>query len=335
MTYLDAWYFNNPKWFFSLLLVPILAYLIFRVESSKNGFWKVTHLSDPVLIAQSTQIKRLRMALYTLAFIGISSLLISLTQPYNINYDKQNGLNKNEGIDIILTIDISKSMLENDFIPNRIEVAKKVASSFVQGRKYDRIGLVVYAGEAFTLCPPTTDYRIILNKIKNISPEINLADGTAIGIGLGTAVARLRTKSKASQVIILLTDGSNNSGEIAPIEAATLAKEKGIRVYTIGMGDNTQIINNYNQDTQKTDIHLDEATLKQISRETGGQYFHASNEEVLTEIYDKINDLEKKELEIKNPLLKQKATPEIFIWAGLICISIFWFLNITLFNTYE
>lgn len=327
------WTFGSPFWLFASILVIPIGILLFRYELGRRGVWKITHFSSHELKAHNKRIRILRIIFYLIGILGLLSIFLAMARPHSLHFEHQQGLQYNEGIDIILTIDISQSMLERDFSPNRIEVAKKVAKEFVQGRKFDRIGLVVYAGEAMTLCPPTSDYNVLIKKIENISTKIAIEDGTAIGVGLGTAVTRLREDSKGAKVIILLTDGSNNAGNLSPLDAAQIAKAKKVRVYTIGMGKRVKITGN--PEPNKNDKLLDETTLRQIASRTEGQYFHVENEKVLTEVYKQINSLEKKKIEEVEDKKYARATPAPFIWAAIILTSLFWLLNNTLFHTNE
>ena len=200
-----------------------------------------------------------------------------------------------EGIDIVLAMDVSTSMLARDFKPDRISAAKDIAIEFISQRPTDRMGIVVFAGESYTQCPLTTDRATLVNLMKEVQTDI-IEDGTAIGNGLATAVSRMKDSDAKSRVIILLTDGVNNTGEINPDMAAEIAKTYGIRVYTIGVGANGKapypVMTPWGMDTQMLDVEIDEALLKRISAETGGQYFRATDNTKLSEIYSEINRME-------------------------------------------
>ena len=240
-----------------------------------------------------------------------------------------------EGIDIMLSMDISGSMLAQDLKPNRLEAAKDVAASFINGRPNDNIGLVVFSAESFTQCPLTTDHAVLLNLFKDIQSGM-IQDGTAIGLGLANAVSRIKDSQAKSKVIILLTDGSNNAGEIAPVTAAEIAKTFGVRVYTIGVG--TQGMAPYPFQTafgvqyQNIPVEIDEATLKQIAAITGGQYFRATDNASLKEIYAEIDQMEKTKISVQEFSKKQE---EYKNWAllvfALLLIEIL--LRNTLFHT--
>ncbi len=331
---LGSWYFGEPLWLLGLIIIPFLSYFLLRKDANKKGIWKVTHFQSEKLASYSKRISLFRRILSIIPIIGVSALFFSLARPYSNKWEVQLGLNAQNGIDIILAMDISKSMTDKDFNPTRMDVAKKVAKDFVQGRKNDRIGLVVYAGQAFTMCPATTDYPMLIRKIDEANTDMRIARGTAIGVGLGTAVTRLRDEAISSKVIILLTDGSNNAGDISPIEAAHLAKMKGIRVYTIGMGQKpSKIINPYGVSKEVDENSIDEATLQQMASITNGKYFHAMNENALRNIYKEIDVLEKRKIDHQNNKKSSKATPLPFLWVALICLGSYWLLNTLLFHT--
>jgi Ca-activated chloride channel family protein len=226
-----------------------------------------------------------------------------------------------EGIDIIIALDISSSMLAEDLKPNRIEAAKKVAEQFIDGRPNDRIGLVVFSGESFTQCPMTTDHAVLKNLFQGLQSGM-LADGTAIGEGLATAVNRIRNSKAKSKVIILLTDGVNNMGSIAPVTAGEIAKTFGIRVYTIGIG--TQGVAPYPVKTpfgiqyQNMEVQIDEDILKQIAQETGGKYFRATSTSKLKEIYSDIDQLEKTKIDVTEFRHKSEEFYPLIILAALL-----------------
>jgi Ca-activated chloride channel homolog len=207
-----------------------------------------------------------------------------------------------EGIDIVLTLDISGSMLARDFKPDRLEASKNVATEFISGRPYDRLGLVVFSGESFTQCPLTTDHAVLINLLREIQSGM-IEDGTAIGMGLATAVNRIKDSEAKSKVIILLTDGVNNRGEIAPATAAGIAKTYGIRVYTIGVG--TQGVAPYPVQTpfglqyQNMPVEIDEAILREIAQTTGGKYFRATDNDKLVQVYAEIDKLEKSKIDVR------------------------------------
>ena len=241
----------------------------------------------------------LRHILFALRTIAISLLIIVLARPQKT--DKFQDVST-EGIDIVLTQDISGSMLARDFKPDRLEAAKNIATEFISGRPYDRIGLVVFSGESFTQCPLTTDHAVLINLLREIQSGM-IEDGTAIGMGLATAVNRIKDSQAKSKVIILLTDGVNNKGEIAPATAAGIAKTFGIRVYTIGVGTQGMapypVQTPYGMQYQNMPVEIDEEILQQISQTTGGKYFRATDNDSLEKIYKEIDKLEKSKIDVK------------------------------------
>ena len=236
---------------------------------------------------------------FLLRIVTLSMLILVLMRPVATNHWSEESV---EGIDIMLAMDVSTSMSAVDIQPNRIDVAKDVASQFVSGRKNDNIGLTLFAGESFTQCPLTIDYRSVLSLIDKSGIEYaangTLKDGTAIGLGIANAVSRLKDSKAKSKVIILLTDGSNNSGEITPEDAANIAKEYDIRIYTIGFRTDNEIVQTPYGLLNNSEF--DEKTLKTIASVTGGEYFHSSSKESLINIYKEIDQLERTKLEIKH-----------------------------------
>ncbi|MDP4266880.1 MAG: VWA domain-containing protein, partial [Bacteroidota bacterium] len=226
-----------------------------------------------------------------------------------------------EGIDIVLSFDISPSMLSEDFKPNRIEAAKKVANEFIDGRPQDRIGLVIFAGESFTQCPLTTDHAVLKNLFYKINSDM-LEDGTAIGMGLATAINRLKESKAKSKVIILLTDGVNNTGTISPMTSAELAKLYGIRVYTIGVGTYGEapypFKTPFGIQYQNIPVEIDEALLKDIAQMTNGKYYRATNNKKLREIYNDIDKLEKSKIEVTEYHRKKLTYLPWSLLAGII-----------------
>jgi Ca-activated chloride channel family protein len=240
--------------------------------------------------------------LYYLKIVGLALLIIALARPQKVNTEK---IISTEGIDIVLALDISTSMLAVDFKPNRLEAAKTVAKEFVANRKNDRIGLVVFAGETFLQCPLTIDYNVLNSFIDQVTVAEREFDGTAIGMAIANAVNRLRDSDAKSRVIILLSDGRNNAGELDPVTAAELAKTFGIKVYTIGAGKRGQA--DYPMQTfggrtvyQKVDVQIDEKVLTEVANATGGKYFRATNKEKLLAVYNEISEMEKTEIKVKD-----------------------------------
>lgn len=227
-----------------------------------------------------------------------------------------------EGIDIIFAMDVSTTMLARDFTPDRVSAAKDIAINFIADRPYDRMGIVVFAGESYTQCPLTTDRATLINLMKEVQTDL-IEDGTAIGNGLATAVARLSESDALSKVVILLTDGVNNRGEIAPLTAAEIARTYGVRVYTIGVGANGvapyPVMTPWGVEVQNVKVELDEELLKQIASTTGGKYFRATDNTKLAEIYSEINKMETSRTTVDSfPVYKEKFMP--FAVAALLCL---------------
>lgn len=288
--------FINPE-FLYLLAIPI-AYIIWLSLRKRN-------LSSEILFSNTKSIKhlktlkiKLRNLPIILKLISCCLLIFALARPQSsINWEEST----TEGIDIVLSMDISGSMLAEDLKPNRLEASKDVAVDFISKRINDRIGLVIFSGESFTQCPLTTDHNVLINLFKDVKSGM-VEDGTAIGMGLATAVNRLKDSKAISKVIILLTDGVNNKGVVAPFTAAEIAKKFGIRVYTIGVG--TEGFAPYPFQTpfgiqyQDVEVQIDEKTLQDIASVTDGKYFRATNNSKLKEIYKDIDKLEKSKIEV-------------------------------------
>ncbi len=234
-----------------------------------------------------------------------------------------------EGIDIIFAMDVSTSMLARDFTPDRISAAKDIAIEFISQRPSDRMGIVVFAGESYTQCPLTTDRATLINLMKEVQTDL-IEDGTAIGNGLATAVARLSSSDSPSRVVILLTDGVNNRGEIAPLTAAQIAKNYGIRVYTIGIGANGMapypVVTPWGIETRQMQVEIDENLLKEVATTTGGRYFRATDNTKLAEIYGEINKMEKTKTTIDSFPVYQELFPRFAVWALaclILCVVVF------------
>jgi Ca-activated chloride channel family protein len=290
--------YNNPEMFYLLLgLIPMALWYLFRYKRDTASI----RISSTAPLAKIPLTARhiFRHLPFLLQLIAMACFVVVLARPQSSTRWENT---TTEGIDIIISLDISTSMLAMDFQPNRLEAAKKVAMEFISGREHDRMGLVVFAGEAFTQCPLTTDRAALLNLFSGIKTGL-IEDGTAIGNGLATAVARLKDSDAISRVIILLTDGENNRGEVAPITAAEIARTFGIRVYTIGVGSigtaPFPVQTPFGTQIQETEVRMDEEMMRQIADITGGQYFRATNNLKLAEIYKEIDQLEKSKIEVK------------------------------------
>ena len=291
-------HFASPYYLWLLaLIIPMIAYYVWRVRQGGAAIQIST--VKGVLRAPKSVRYYLRHLPFVLRTAAYALLVVALARPQGI---EQNVRTSTEGIDIMLSIDVSGSMLARDFKPDRITAAKEVAASFISDRVGDRLGLVVFAGEAFTQSPLTTDQSTLQTLLARIRSGL-IEDGTAIGNGLATAINRLRESEAKSKVIILLTDGINNRGEIAPMTAAEIARAQGIRVYTIGVGSRgtapypaVDMFGNMTFINQK--VEIDEKALTEIARLTGGRYFRATDKEKLQAIYDEINQLEKSRVEV-------------------------------------
>ena len=291
--------FANPEYFwFLLIIVPIILF-IYKFFNKTQAIINIS--STSIFGKKSMFWIRFKYFLILLKISAIIFLIIALSRPQTVDVSSQRIINK--GIDIIMTIDISSSMLAQDLKPNRLNALKKVASSFIENRVNDRIGLVLYAGESYTKTPITSDKSIVKKSLSEIAYDGVIEDGTAIGMGLATSVNRLKESKAKSKVIILLTDGVNNSGFIDPKIATELAREFQIKTYTIGLGSNGSarapigILPNGNFQYGLTKVEIDELLLKEIANKTGGLYFRATDARRLQEIYDEINKLEKTEIE--------------------------------------
>ena len=290
--------FANPQFFWLLLVLPLMVvwYGYWNKKSKPN----VTLSSTIAFKKISSWKDYLYHFLFALRLLAVALIIIALARPQTHSENAQTKIT--DGIDIVMAIDVSSSMLSQDLKPNRFEALKKVASQFVKDRPNDRIGLVVYAGESYTKTPVTTDKGIILSSLAELTYG-QVEDGTAIGMGLATAVNRLKESKAKSRVIILLTDGVNNTGVIDPLIAAELAAEYGIKVYTVGIGTNGMALSPYalNPDGsimyRMLQVEIDESLMKKIAQVTHGRYFRATNNQKLQQIYDEINKLETSKIE--------------------------------------
>ncbi len=289
--------FAHPSLLYLLLMVPLLvAWYIFRQRDAKAS------LQMPTLLGFARAPFSIRVHLrhlpFALRIIALGLIIIALARPQTSN-SWQDVVT--EGIDIVISLDISSSMLARDFTPDRIEAAKDIAIQFVSGRKNDRIGFVIFAGESFTLCPLTTDHVSLVNMIKDVKPGL-LEDGTAIGSGLATAVDRLRESDARSRVVILLTDGVSNKGEIAPLTAAEIAKTYGVLVYTVAVGTYGTapypVQTPFGTRIQETPVEIDEELMKEIARITGGKFYRATDNQALINIFNEIDKLERSKIEV-------------------------------------
>ena len=315
--------FANIEYLF--LLVLLIPYIVWYVMKRKK--------TEPTLQVSTTRMymkapKSWKIYLlhtpFVLRTVAIIMVILILARPQTTDNWQNTEI---EGIDIMLAVDVSTSMLAEDLKPNRLEAAKQVASEFINGRPNDNIGLTIFAGESFTQCPLTVDHGVLLNLFNSIKGDIAqrglIEDGTAIGMGIANAVTRLKDSKAKSKVIILLTDGSNNRGDISPLTAAEIAKQFGIRIYTIGVGTNgtapypmqtysgTQYVN--------VPVEIDEKTLTEIAGTTNGNYFRATSNSKLKEVYQEIDKLEKTKLNVKE-FSKREEEYQVFAWIAFFCI---------------
>ena len=319
--------FLHPYFFYLLLLlIPLTGWYIWK-QRELNASLQISSLKGFSKIRKSrkTYLRHVPFGLRCLTFIFLT---IALARPQST--DSLRNVTT-EGIDIIVSLDVSGSMLAMDFEPNRLEAAKDVATDFISGRPNDKMGLVIFAAESFTQCPLTIDHAVLTNLTRDVQTGI-LQDGTAIGLGLSTAVSRIKDSDAKSKVIILLTDGVNNRGEIHPLTAAEIAKSFGIRVYTIGVGSHGTApypVNTvFGQQVQDMEVKIDEDMLREIANTTGGQYFRATDKEKLRAIYEEIDQMEKTKIEVKE---YSKRTEE-FIPFALLALA-FLLMEILLRNT--
>ena len=305
--------FANPLYLFLLLLlIPVIVWYILKQKNAQASLQvSTTQAFDKMPKSYKVYLRHVRFALRILV---ITCLIIVLARPQSTD-NWQNS--STEGVDIVLALDIYGSMMARDFKPDRVEAAKDVAAQFVSGRENDNIGLVIFAGESFTMCPMTTDHAVLLNLMKDVHCGM-VDDGTAIGDGLATAINRIKDGPAKSKTIILLTDGTNNAGDIAPLTAAQIAKSLGIRVYTIGVGSKGlapyPVQTPYGITYQNMPVEIDESALQQIAATADGKYFRATNKNVLKNIFEEIDKMEKTKLTVKEYSRKEE---DFMPWAIL------------------
>lgn len=323
--------FAQPFYFLLLILLPLLFWWEWKNKSPQQPNFRLSSLAGITAVKPSWRV-RFRSVMVVLRSIAFVALVVALARPQSSNVTESVD---SDGIDIVLSVDVSGSMLAEDLKPNRIEAAKNVALDFVKRRENDRIGLVIFSGESFTQCPITIDHNIVNEQLSAIQSGM-LQDGTAIGMGLATAVDRLRNSKAKSKIIILLTDGVNNTGLIDPITALEIAKAYKIRVYCIGAG--TQGEAPYPMQTpngivkQMVPVEIDEALLKKIATQTGGKYFRATNNSSLSAVYKEIDQLEKSKVEVSS---FKHFTDLFFPFAllALVCIALEMLLRYTIFRS--
>jgi Ca-activated chloride channel homolog len=324
--------FANPEFLLLLLLLPLIAW--WYRGKYKTHYAPITMSNLAMFRGNSSWRGRLRFLLPTLRGLAFLVLTVAMARPQKLLNEEDV---QADGIDITITLDLSSSMLAQDFEPDRLEVAKKVASDFVEKRAYDRIGLVVFSGEAFTQCPLTTDHKVVKEFLANLQCGF-LQDGTAIGMGLATAVNRMKDSQTKSKVIILMTDGVNNAGYFKPEDAMQLAKTLGIKVYTIGVGSTGEAMSPVGRRSDGkyvfglVPVEIDEPLLQNIAQSTGGKYYRATNAQELEQIYSEIDRLEKSRIDVTTFKRRSEAFAN---WAmvGLILLILELGLRYTVFRT--
>jgi Ca-activated chloride channel family protein len=319
--------FANPEMLWLFLILPVLVYFHFWRENRRKTDFRFPTLGHLLGLTGTLRV-RLRHVPFLLRIAALSLLIVVLARPQTFDRETKK---KVEGIDIVLCLDTSTSMLAEDLKPNRVEAAKQVAAEFVKGRVSDRIGLVPFAGESFTQCPLTTDYSVLVSLLGDLRTGM-VEDGTAIGMALATALNRLRESKAKSRVVILLTDGQNNRGELDPVTAAQAAQALGIRVYTVGAGTRGTapypVQTPFGKRYQNVPVDVDEDMLRQIATLTGGKYFRATSEKSLREIYHEIDQLERSSVDVQ----EYRRVAEMFTpWlaGALLCVVFEMLLSVT------
>ncbi len=323
--------FAHPNLLYLLILIPVFVFWYLFKQRDSRASLQMSTLMPFAKVPISARVY-LRHLPFALRMAALSLIIIVLARPQSFNVSQNI---ETEGVDIMIALDISSSMLAQDFKPNRLEAAKDIAIQFVSGRRNDRLGLVIFAGESFTLCPLTTDLRTVANQFKDIKLGL-IEDGTAIGVGLATAVARLKDSDAVSKVVILLTDGVNNQGEIAPITAAEITKSYGIRVYTVGIGTHGTapfpVQTPFGIRMQDMKVEIDEDVLTEIAEITGGKYFRATDGKGLAQVYEQIDQLEKTKFEVIETTKKKEEFVRYALWA-LVLLAVDMVLKSTLFRS--
>jgi Ca-activated chloride channel family protein len=321
--------FQSPWWFLLGLIVPLSIW--WYIKRYKRNQVTLTYAAPPVIKLNKSFKQRIIHFPFILRELALVVFVVAMARPQGFIGDEARDT---EGIDIVFSLDVSWSMLAKDLEPNRLEVAKKLCIDFIKNRKNDRFGFVVFSGEAVSKTPLTLDHSRLIDRIQHVEAGM-LADGTHIGVGLGTAVARLETSEAKSKVVILLTDGVNNGGEVSPLTAAELAASMGIRVYVIGVGTKGMALSFAGLDFSGEPVYdyapveIDEATLQQIAQKTQGKYFRATDNNSLENIFREIDVLEKSKLKTNEQVNK----PDLFFWFVLLGGIIF-LLEVVLRLTY-
>jgi Ca-activated chloride channel family protein len=314
--------FANPEYLYLLfVLIPIIGWYVWR-HAQLHATLQIS-TTQPFRKLSKSYKQFLRHILFALRLITLVILIVAMARPQSSDAWEDSST---KGIDIVMALDLSSSMLARDFDPNRLEASKDLAMEFITGRPNDRIGLVVFAGQSFTQCPLTTDHAVVMNLFKDLKSGL-VEDGTAIGMGLATSVTRLKDSKAKSKVIILLTDGVNNAGEISPMTAAEIAKTFGIRIYTIGVGSKGTapypVQTPFGVRYQNMKVEIDEDVLQNVAESTGGSYFRATDNQKLREIYDRIDQMEKSKIEVKQYQKKNEEFATFLLIAlGILLIEV-------------
>jgi len=323
--------FSNPDYLYLLIILPLLGLWYWYKHVRDHADIQVSSTESFKTSGKSIK-QYIYYVLYVFRIVAIGLLIVALARPQTTSSRQDVSI---EGIDIVMALDVSSSMLAMDLKPDRLEAAKEVASEFIAGRPNDRFGLVIFSGEAFTQAPLTTDHSVILNLFKDIKSGM-IEDGTAIGDGLATSVNRLKDSKAVSKVIILLTDGVNNMGSIDPLSAADIAKLYGIRVYTIGVGTEGQapypVQTPFGPQVDYREVNIDEGMLQKVAEVTDGRYFRATSNNKLREIYNEIDKLEKSKIDVTE---FKKKNEEFFPFAliAFILITLEILLRFTVFRS--
>lgn len=331
----EGFEFLNKEFFWLLLALPLLILWYVFKNKQQTPALKISSLKG--FKVANSWLPKVKHVLFALRLLALAALITALARPRTV--DVSTKTKTTSGIDIVMAIDVSASMLAKDLKPNRLEALKNVAAQFIKGRPSDRIGLVEYAGESYTKTPITSDKSIVLRSLNDIKYNTIIEGGTAIGMGLATSVNRLKDSKAKSKVIILLTDGVNNSGFIDPKIASELAVEYGIKTYTIGLGTNGMalspiaILPNGNFQYGRVQVEIDETLLKEIANVTGGKYFRATNNQKLEEIYAEINKLEKTEIEEFKFYNYEEKYRSLAVLAGVLLL-IELVLRVTIFRSF-
>ncbi|SFN48985.1 Ca-activated chloride channel family protein [Bizionia echini] len=334
MMMLEGIDFLHKQFFWLLLLLPIAIIWYVLKHKQQTAELKISSLKG--FKVTPSILPKFKHILFVLRLLALAALITALARPRSVDVSTKTKTTR--GIDIVMAIDVSASMLAKDLKPNRLEALKEVAAEFIEGRPNDRIGLVEYAGESYTKTPITSDKAIVLRSLKSIEYNTIIEGGTAIGMGLATAVNRLKDSKAKSKVIILLTDGVNNSGFIDPKIASELAVEFGIKTYTIGLGTNGMALSPVSMINGKlqygnVQVEIDEELLQEIADATGGKYFRATDNEKLSAIYDEINKLEKTEVEeFKFYNYQELFRPLVFLAGILLLLEVL--LRVTIFRSF-